>query len=404
MGYSVTYGEQPVARIVHGSHDRLGLRFEPEYCSQLLRPILSLSFEDDLRRDYWGPGSKRLPNFLGNLLPEGQLRTLVSQQHSLSEDDEPGLLTAIGNDLPGAVAFQNDELETLHDPSPDTPKESETDTDPALRFSLAGVQLKFSMLMKDKKLHLPARGQDGDWIVKLSFGDFPGLPENEHAVMTWARLVGFEVPETRILEASSVSGLTPYVKRDFRALAVKRYDRTPNGRIHQEDFAQVLNRPPSAKYEGKAEQLLIVVQRVVGYEAYEELLSRMAFSISSGNFDAHLKNWSLTYPDPTRPTLSPLYDQVATVAWPQIDRRLATSFLGVRRPEQLTLETFGLLAKKLGGNNDDSSVAMRTVRDTICRARETWCEIRPLLPPDHAKELIEHWKRTPLLSGQGILD
>ena len=143
-------------------------------------------------------------------------------------------------------------------------------------------------------------------------------------------------------------------------MAVKRYDRTPNGRIHQEDFAQVLNRPPSAKYEGKAEQLLIVVQRVVGYEAYEELLSRMAFSISSGNFDAHLKNWSLTYPDPTRPTLSPLYDQVATVAWPQIDRRLATSFLGVRRPEQLTLETFGLLAKKLGGNNDDSSVAMRT--------------------------------------------
>lgn len=36
-----------------------------------------------------------------------------------------------------------------------------------VRFSLAGVQAKFSMRWEGKGLVLPMSGQGGDWIVKL---------------------------------------------------------------------------------------------------------------------------------------------------------------------------------------------------------------------------------------------
>jgi serine/threonine-protein kinase HipA len=113
------------------------------------------------------------------------------------------LLAAIGTDLPGAIVFEKDDLElpqeTQTPPSYGARQGSAKDSS-SLRFSLAGVQLKFSMLMVDRKLTLPAENEDGDWIVKLSFDDFPALPENEHAVMTWARSMGYEVPETRAVQ------------------------------------------------------------------------------------------------------------------------------------------------------------------------------------------------------------
>ena len=54
---------------------------------------------------------------------------------------------------------------------------------PPLRFSLAGVQLKFSALMETSKgLTLPVGGAGGDWIVKLPSPRFDAVPENEYAI------------------------------------------------------------------------------------------------------------------------------------------------------------------------------------------------------------------------------
>lgn len=67
-----------------------------------------------------------------------------------------------------------------------------------LRFSLAGVALKFSLLQKQDRLTLPAADQEGDWIVKMPDAGYPELPANEYAMMTLAGQCGIEVSEVRL--------------------------------------------------------------------------------------------------------------------------------------------------------------------------------------------------------------
>ena len=61
----------------------------------------------------------------------------------------------------------------------------------ALRFSLAGVQLKFSAVMEASGgLTVPADGMGGSWIVKLPSARFPAVPENEFGMIELAQSVG----------------------------------------------------------------------------------------------------------------------------------------------------------------------------------------------------------------------
>ena len=407
MGYSLTIQQQLAARLISKSHSRLGLRFEETYKNLLNRPIVSLSFEDDLRRDYWGRGSYHLPNFLDNLLPEGQLGRLLRKQFEVDENDNASLLALVGEDLPGAIRFREDSQSTVVLSEAERANGGESTLPETisnqLRFSLAGVQLKFSMLREGKKLALPARGKEGDWIVKISFGDFPSLPENEHAMMSWARLVGFSVPTTEIWEKEDIQGLEDWVNQDFRALAVRRYDRTPEGRVHQEDFAQVLGRPPGAKYDGKAEEMLIIVLRILGHEAFERFIRRLAFTVAIGNFDAHLKNWSLFYPDPRAPELAPLYDQVSTIAWPRLDKHLSFSLLGSKRYERLTLDSWAILAAKFGCCDKACNSIRRQVEALFKDMRATWPEVKEVLHPEHRKAIEQYWQELPMVRAVGNL-
>ena len=70
----------------------------------------------------------------------------------------------------------------------------------ALRFSLAGVQLKFSAIKNGAKnggLVIPAQGVGGEWIVKLPSTRFEGVPENEYSMMSLARSVSVHPHDTR---------------------------------------------------------------------------------------------------------------------------------------------------------------------------------------------------------------
>lgn len=63
------------------------------------------------------------------------------------------------------------------------------------------MQLKFSAFKNDKKgggLTIPAEGTGGSWIVKLPSQQYSGVPENEFAMMTIARMMGMDVPELQL--------------------------------------------------------------------------------------------------------------------------------------------------------------------------------------------------------------
>ena len=59
-------------------------------------------------------------------------------------------------------------------------------------------------------------------------------------MMTLARMIGMDIPEINLIDLDAVSGLPEGIGRlEGQALAVRRFNRTPEGPVHTEDFAQV---------------------------------------------------------------------------------------------------------------------------------------------------------------------
>ena len=140
----------------------------------------------------------RVPPFFSNLLPEGHLRSYLAARIGVNPEREFLLLHALGADLPGAVtvASMDAEASARNDRRPREASDDGSARAP-LRFSLAGVQLKFSAVMEAAGgLTIPADGIGGSWIVKLPSARFPAVPQNEFVTMGLARGIGIPVPRT----------------------------------------------------------------------------------------------------------------------------------------------------------------------------------------------------------------
>ena len=76
-----------------------------------------------------------------------------------------------------------------------------------------------------------------------------------------------------------------------------------------------------------------------------EMVRRTVFNLLVGNGDAHLKNWSLIYPDRKRARLSPAYDLVCTAVYLPApgDLELGLPFFGVARLSEVSREHFARL-------------------------------------------------------------
>jgi serine/threonine-protein kinase HipA len=209
----------------------------------------------------------------------------------------------------------------------------EGEPEAALRFSLAGVQLKFSAVMEASGgLTIPAGGMGGSWIVKLPSNRFASVPENEYTMLALARAVGIEVPHTELIDIRDIRGLPADAgTMEGKALAVQRFDRGAKGEaVHMEDFAQVFGLYPDDKYHHRSyANIASVLWAETGEAGTYEFFRRLVFSVLIGNGDMHLKNWSLLHLDRRTPVLSPAYDFVATLPYIPNDS-LALSFGGSR--------------------------------------------------------------------------
>lgn len=346
-----------------------------------------------------------LPTWFENLLPERRslLRRWICRQHELSQDDSFSLLRVLGHDLPGAVVVEGEPGATARG------AETEDSVDNGWRFSLAGVQLKLSMVRQEKGFTLPARSADGDWIVKIPGKEFELLPRVEKLTMEWASLCGLSVPECEIVETRLIDGINAndYAKESFY---IRRFDRVSGGRIHQEDLCQALQVSPEDKYgDGNPgvsyDGLAKFVKDVIGEDAQREFVKRLAFIVVSGNGDAHLKNWSVRWPDEGKPVLSPCYDMVTTVTWesrfgwdsPKAPA-LALALGRERKFAELrkrNLETF----VKRGGVDD----GVELFRESAKEALAVWPQVASAAPERMVEALKTHWARTPLFMTLGIV-
>ncbi len=393
---------RPVGSLAHVGGERTLFAFRDDYVHDEDRAVLGLHFKDTYGEliTSFRPYRVRLMPFFANLLPEGRMRAYLAERASVHPEREFFLLRALGRDLPGAVTVVPGEGEARameDDADDDDPGRGRDDG--ALRFSLAGVQLKFSALEENRRgLTIPANGIGGSWIVKLPSTEFAGLPENEYSMMTLARMVGIDVPPVRLVAVDTITNL-PQGLRSFSgqsAYAIERFDRLADGRaVHMEDFAQVFGVYPEHKY-GRASMRSIA--RVLAVESGEEdiaeLIRRLVFNVLIGNADMHLKNWSLIYPDQRRARLAPAYDFVSTIPYiPDLRSALKVSrykaFSALTEEELSHLAARALLPEK---------PVLETARQTVASFHEHWHRERTHLPlrAEVVREIDRHLGSLPL--------
>jgi serine/threonine-protein kinase HipA len=395
----VRLGQTRVGALTHLGNEALIFSFDRAYVEAgSNRPTLSLGFKaaDESLVEQTRPTRVRLPSFFSNLLPEAHLREYLAARGGVHPDREFFLIWLLGADLPGAIEVRSPDG-TAPPAAAEEGERSRHDEHP-LRFSLAGVQLKFSALMETSKgLTVPVDGVGGNWIVKLPSPRFEAVPENEYAMMTLAREVGIDVPDVRLVPTKDIGRLPQGLPEAFgQSLAVRRFDRPRAGeRVHIEDFAQVFGIYPERKYHHASYGS---IARVLWLEAEEEAITeytrRLVFNALIGNADAHLKNWSLIYPDGRLPKLAPAYDLVGTTAYIPGDR-LALSLGETKVFADIDLERVRRFAERAGL---PVRLVLQTARETAAKVRDLWPTHEPLraLPKRILEAIGAHINTVPL--------
>jgi serine/threonine-protein kinase HipA len=382
--------------------DRILYAFSDAYVADAARSTLSLSYKDAFGAliTETKPTQTRLPPFFSNLLPEGTMRDYLADRAKVNPLREFFLIWALGLDLPGALTIKSIDGDTLppaRDDDADHKTSNPADDEGVLRFSLAGVQLKFSAVKQAAGgLTIPVEGIGGSWVVKLPSTTHRGLPENEYAMMELARRIGIDVPETALVPLTKIKGLPAGIDAaGTQAFVIKRFDRPETGgHIHIEDFAQVFRLYPDDKY-GKISYRNIaeVLWIETGEIGAAEFIRRLVFNALIGNGDMHAKNWSLIYPDRIHAQLAPAYDFVSTIGYIANDK-LALTFVDSKAFESLTLEQFVRFAAKAGL---PERLTTDTVKDTVARFRDTWSHSKDLSIASDLRTLIDrHTKTVPI--------
>ncbi|CAM2897783.1 HipA N-terminal domain-containing protein [Vibrio ordalii] len=202
------YGK-PIATITNVGNDRALFAFMDSYINHESRPVLGLGFKDSLGGllTNFKPTQTKLTPFFSNLLPEETMRHYLAERAGVNPAREFFLLWVLGQDLAGAITVEPADGEALP-PNVQQDIDDETKIDVPMRFSLAGVQLKFSAVQQaNGGLTIPATGQGGSWIVKLPSSRFDAVPENEYSMMELDRMLGMDVPETQLLPINQIANI-----------------------------------------------------------------------------------------------------------------------------------------------------------------------------------------------------
>jgi serine/threonine-protein kinase HipA len=391
----VLLNDLKVGMIVRTPGDFNAFSFEESYRQTGGFPVLSLSFRaahGGLRKDP-KPVARALPSFFANLLPEDKLREAMERHHSGSvrAGNDFDLLAALGSDLPGAVRIVPSEGSVVRN-------EGLTPSRPKARFSLAGVQMKLSVIKNTGKgggLTIPLGDEQGSYIAKFPSTSFPGVSENEFANLALAEAIGMDVPERELVEQSQFEGIPEEFETlsDGKVLLVKRFDRVAGGeRIHIEDFAQVFGVYPSRKYEGASyHDIAVAIGVAVSSAAAIEFVRRLALAVLTGNGDMHLKNWSLIYYGKgNKPALAPVYDVLSTVPYIPSDA-MALSLAGERPFKAMNAQRWKVFAHRA---RLPEAAVLKAVTETVERVNQSWWSLpeRAVLPDRVLERIDAHIK------------
>lgn len=375
----------------------------PEYIANTDRQQLTLShtnakaFAQQLAKKHPYTNNQMLHPVLSNLLPEGSWREILAQTLKVHRDNEFPLFSWLGQDLPGALIANPIDATEIPGFAQQHGKIEPVVTDPpgySIHFSLAGVQMKYSMRVVNGR-YVQGNGA-GDWIIKPSSAVHPFVPLNEYTAMTLAALVGVDIPEIRLIDIADID--TPpqsHKANEQFAYGIRRYDRLPgNQRVHSEDFAQIFFAHAHEKYRvASYDQIakLIYQNSMHGQRDAVQMAVRLLVNVLVGNGDAHLKNWSMIYRDGRHAELSPAYDIVTTKVYIAGEAHYALNMAKTKAWQEVSFEHF----KKWAEYGDIPwSPVLYNLRAVMEKARTLWPEAlaNSPMPADQQDILRAHWK------------
>jgi len=337
--------------------------------SWLQRPGASpLSQSLPLRKERFSRNECR--GYFGGILPEESKREIIARNLGISARNDYAMLEQIGGECAGAVTFvptgevlpeseyryralSSEELAAVLRELPRRPLLA---GDEGIRLSLAGAQDKIAVRVDGDEISLPLGGAPSTHILKPGGDRFEGVVANEALCMRLAAAIG--IPTAKA-EARAVEGM--------EYLLVERYDRIYRAdsgqepvleRLHQEDFCQALGIVSEMKYQKEGgpslKQCFALLREVSSTPVIDlsRLLDAVVFNYLIGNNDAHGKNFSLLYrgiaTDDIEVSLSPLYDSLSTVYYPEISRTMAMKLGGEYSSEKVMPRNFEQFAEEAG--------------------------------------------------------
>ena len=231
--------------------------------------------------------------------------------------------------------------------------------------SVTGVQPKLSVEIQKNRNEPPRLtlvGLWGNYILKPPHNDYPEMPEIEDLTMRMAELVGIRTAEHSLIRMKS--GELAYIS--------KRFDRTSKGKLHVEDFAQLLEVLTERKYSGSVERIGKGILKFSSFPGNDliNLFELILFSYLVGNSDMHLKNYSLLRDEHNDILLSPAYDLLSTkLLLPEDKEEYAITIDG--KKSNLTRNNFDRLAN----NFHIASKGLEAIYKKFTDTYNVWKEI-----------------------------
>jgi len=175
-------------------------------------------------------------------------------------------------------------------------------------MSISGVQQKLSLKLDPDTLKLVPTDKYGEYILKPTPDGLRDCAEMEHLSMEISRAAKID---------TALCGLVEFSDGE-RAYITKRFDRTPNGKLHQEDLCSIIDRPKDDKYKSTYETAGRALSEATGGKVavLDDFFKRVLLAFLIGNDDMHLKNISvMRLPGNSAQTydrLTPNYDNLCT--------------------------------------------------------------------------------------------
>ena len=316
--------------------------------------------------------AEQTTTYFEGLLPEGFTRRTVAQWMHVDEGDYLSILHGLGRECLGAVCItdDNDSVSASYEriteaavrelAAEGATKSAELVTKSHL--SLTGASGKVGLYFDSRTgtWYLPHGTAPSTHIVKQSHVRLEAIVTNERLSMMTAARCGLDTPESFMIN-------TGKGEEHEVLFATKRYDRLFESgskvidglpkpyRLHQEDFAQAMGIPTSAKYErvpqGYLKGMFEILRKYSANPVADELKlwNTIVFDYLIGNTDAHIKNFSLLYGKDLRQIrLAPAYDIVSTVIYEQSTRDMAFYIGDAISLDDLTENSFRQAAQEVG--------------------------------------------------------